>query len=245
MGQVSGMEYERVRRLADQVSEAAATLEGGRSALGDGPGTGFSLPNPFGEDSFVQLSTPFGNTQSARTCQAVYHEAQAAGGTATERLGAVLTADVERLGQVITCFQETDHESADQICAAGGDSLNVYSTHVHSHGSSDDDFVRAGQIDRLRDEIEGPAVIGADLNAEPDDDNRSSEAIADFEDHGYDVHSGGVDDSGEVVGTSSSGRFIDHVITSPTITVGGQPQLVDGGPSDHEGQRLDITVPDW
>ncbi|MQA86820.1 MAG: hypothetical protein GEV03_19860 [Streptosporangiales bacterium] len=249
MGQISTyMDYERVRRLADQVTQAASTLRGGRNALGQGPGVGASVPNPFGDDPFIALGTAFGNTDNARSCQAAYHQVQGAGDTATERLGAVLDSDVERLGQVITCFQQTDHDAADRICAAGSRGMDVLSAHVHSHGSGsadNDDLVRSGQIDRLGDAVDRPTVIGADLNAEASDGNKSAEEINEFEERGFDVHSGGVDEDGEVVGTSAAGKRVDYVVTSPTIRTTGPPQLVDGGPSDHDGQRADIVVPDW
>lgn len=232
------MEYEQVERLAIDVTDAADELGKGRDGLSQAPSVGVALPIPFGDDPVVVTAAALGNTDSARNCLTALHRAQSAAGTATERLVTVLTDDAERLRQAVTAFQQTDHESADRLFAASRDGMNVYSAHVHSDGSNDDDYVRADQIDRLRESVDGPAVVGADLNAELSDGNQSADAVARFGDDGFEVN------AGEVGGTSSSGRSIDYVMPSAGVSV-TNPREVDGGPSDHDGQRVDVTIPRW
>lgn len=232
------MEYEQVGWLADQVAAAATGLSGGGTDLSAAPGLAISIPLPLVADPVIATAPAFGNTDAAHDCLSAYHHALGAADDAVTRLGAVLDTDVQRLGAAVTTFQQMDHAAADRVFSAAGQGVNVYSAHLHSDGSNDDDFVRAGQIDRLRQAIDGPALLGADLNAELDDGNLSSAAVARFGDDGFDVN------AGEVGGTSHSGRSIDYVMPVDGITA-GNPTLVDGGTSDHDGQRVDVAIPNW
>jgi hypothetical protein len=216
------MEYSQVERLAEAVAEAADELTTGGRPLADDRVSAAAL----------------GNTDSANDCLTALRRAQSTARTATRRLVTVLDDDADRLRQAVVAFQQTDHETADQMFAASRDGINVYSAHVHSDGSNDDDFVRADQIDRLRESVDGPAVIGADLNAELDDGNMSADAVARFGDDGFDVN------AGEVGGTSSTGRSIDYVMPSSGVSASNATE-VDGATSDHNGQRVDVTIPRW
>jgi hypothetical protein len=229
------MDYDEVGWLASRVREAAATLQGGHAALAGSAGTYTTVPVPG-----VPAVNAFGNTPTAGSVSAAYSRAKSAGSTATEGMIGVLQDDVARLDEVIRTFQETDHASADRISAAAGDgSLSVYSGHVHSDGSNNNDLVRAGQIEQMQETFnQSPGVIGADFNAEVGDGNLSSGAIQGFEDDGHTI--GG----GEVGGTSHSGRSIDYVVTAPGVSPSGA-ELVDGATSDHDGQRVDLTVTRW
>lgn len=235
---VTYMDYERVGTLAARVAEAAAAVADGQQAVGGSPSTYRRIPA-----AHVPPWNAFGNTPTAAALAGTYARTRHAASTAAGNLTLVLDQDVSRLREVIRCFQETDHETADRLCAAAGQgTLTVYSAHVHSHGSDDataDDIIRAGQIGVLADRFNArPGVLGADLNVEADQDNRSAQAVRDFVDDGH------VIDAGEVGGTSSGGRSIDYVITSPAIDA-ANPQRVEGDPSDHDGQRVDLTIPRW
>lgn len=262
MGDRASMEYERVRRLAGQVAEAAGTLEDGRAALAEASGGGFNLPDlpgmPGGDVLTAQL---FGNTDNARACQSAHLEAKSAGATAAQHLGTALSADEGRLQQVISTFQQMDHESADRIAAAAGDSLNVYTTHVHSHSRGElgeDDQERADQINTAVDalaENPGPTVFTGDLNIDYDSDQvrgdveerqtESSAAVRRLEEEL------GFENAGDAAGPTSSygeGDQIDYVFTSPDL-VPGTAQKVEGDPegnedlSDHDGIAVDIEIP--
>jgi hypothetical protein len=232
---VTLMDYDEVGWLATRVKEAAATLQGGHSALAGSPGTHQSVPVPSVPDM-----NAFGNTPVAGSVSSAYSRTKSAAATAAEGLTSVLQDDVARLDEVKRTFQETDHASADQISAAAGrGNLSVYSAHVHSDGSNNNDLVRAGQIEQMQETFnQSPGVIGADFNAEVGDGNLSSGAIQGFEDDGHTI------DGGEVGGTSHSGRSIDYVVTAPGVSPSGA-ELVDGATSDHDGQRVDLTVSRW
>lgn len=257
MGDGASMEYERVRRLAGEIAEAADTLEDGRAALADASGGGFSLPNL----PDVLTSRLFGNTDNARACQTAHLEAKSTGATAAQHLGTALSADEGRLQQVISTFQQMDHESADRITAAAGDNLNVFTTHVHSPSRGElgeDDEERADQINTAVDalaESPGPTVFTGDLNIDYDStqerggveerDTESAAAVERLEDELE------FDNAGDAAGPTSNygeGDQIDYVFTSPDL-VPGTAQKVEGDPegnrdlSDHDGIAVDLEIP--
>lgn len=239
------MEYDRVRWLRARTVAAAA----GMSTAADSR----DLPGPSLLAPAQVPASAFGNTGGGRFCHTTWQDVLDQVTAANGNLRRALEDDADRLNQVISCFQDRDHESADQLqAAAGAGTLSVFSAHLHSGGGEENDMVRAGQTRRLEETFsDNPGVLGADLNAEVTDGNRSADAILDFKDAGYEI------DSGEVGGTTSDGRSIDYVITAPGVTPGGvtpgnpagiphgNPARVEGDPSDHDGQRVDLTVPRW
>jgi len=240
------MDFDKVTALTNSVSEADVSLNRARHVL-----------KGILNDSFVYAPgfSAFGSTPAASSLSSLYRTVARAGNAAAGRLGTVLYEDVLRLKEVKRCFQKLDDEMADRICAnASGQTLNIYSGHVHSSGSeaidSDsmddstaDDYVRAGQISELKRVFnERPGVIGGDFNVEADAGSRSAEALSGFEDDGHRIDSGRLNDS--LGGTSASHMRIDYVITAPGIGA-ENPQRVDGGSSDHDGVRVDLTVPRW
>ncbi|MEQ4301091.1 hypothetical protein ABNF97_06820 [Plantactinospora sp. B6F1] len=232
------MDYGQVEALALQVGAAAEELSGGGAGLGATPEIGVAMPLPFGHGPVFATAPAFGNTDSAGDCLSEFHRLHALAGSTLSGLTQVLDEDVVRLGEAVATFRQMDHAAADRMFAASGQSMSLYSAHVHSDGSNDDDLVRAGQIERLRESIDGPAILGADLNTELDNDNQSAAAVAAYGDHGFEV------EAGEVGGTSHSGRSIDYVMPTDGVSV-ENPTRVDGGPSDHDGQRVDVTIPRW
>ncbi|MGH3930324.1 MAG: endonuclease/exonuclease/phosphatase family protein [Pseudonocardiaceae bacterium] len=240
----------------------ADTLEERRVTLAATPDGGFTLPGPFPGGGFP-VSLLFGNTDDARACHSAYLEASSVGVTAAQRLGATLSSDEGRLHQVISCFQQTDHDAADQICAAAGDTLNVFTTHVHSGSRGElggDDDERADQINTAVDalaENPGPTVFTGDLNIDYDSsrerdgvlerNTESAAAVARLEDEL------GFANAGDAAGPTSNygeGDQIDYVFTSPDLTPDSDnAQKVEGDPegnqdlSDHDGIAVDIDIP--
>ncbi|WP_433514914.1 endonuclease/exonuclease/phosphatase family protein [Nonomuraea sp. CA-143628] len=246
MGDEAGMKYDRVGTIADGVLKAVDDVAEGSKKLGEALSPVTYVPVPS-----VPGFNAFGNTSKAVSCGSDYADTLTAAADASELLGALLDRDEKRLRKVIQIFRTTDHEEADRICANSAKSLDVYSAHVHSHGlHGNDETVRAMQIDKLHDSIDGPSVIGADLNAITEDGQTDwkmagPQSIASFAQEGYTVYSGASTPDGAIAGTSPTGTRIDHVIGSPSVEFGGRPQLVDGGSSDHDGQKVDLIIPDW
>ncbi|GGO62713.1 hypothetical protein GCM10012289_08020 [Nonomuraea cavernae] len=249
------MYYEEVGALATSVTQANSALAKAGDALTK------ASDNPIASRSqYFPGFNAFGNTPAAKEMSGLFGSVKEAGGTAADHLRMVLDEDVIRLRDVIRSFKETDHEEADRINATlGRQTLSVYSTHVHSTGSEEvrppvlhgeenpgndaaaDDHVRAGQIDKFHQLFnKSPGVVGGDFNVESNAGDRSAEAMKGFEEDGHRIDAGRLNDGG----TSGGGRHIDYVITAPGI-VAQNPERVDGGSSDHDGQRVDITVPRW
>ncbi|WP_346152645.1 endonuclease/exonuclease/phosphatase family protein [Nonomuraea recticatena] len=247
MGAEASMNFDAVGRLAGKVGEARKAVEQGRTALAGGPGAVTYVPVPS-----VPGSNAFGDTSRATSAGSAHADLQASAENLAEILIGVLHSDESRLRKVIKAFKELDDEIADRLFARASKGFDVYSAHVHSHGLHEyDDFVRTGQIDRLHEAMNrGPSLLGGDLNVvthhgDNPKNTSSGDAIHDFTKEGYTVYSGAVNEDGKVVGTSPSGTRIDHVAGSPAFTVNGQPVLVDGATSDHDGQQVDVEIPNW
>jgi hypothetical protein len=203
----------------------------------------------------------FGNTPSAIACYSAFCDAKEAAKTAYDNLVAALAADTARLGQVITLFQQTDEATADHMVAAGPQTLTVMSGHVHSGNTLADDYIRGEQLRTMAGHaagVTGPAVIGFDGNennganfgslrgdtlgglptSAHDEDNYSARSLAGFGDIGYTdlAPHGPTSNDGE-------GQQIDHIRASGPA--GGNARVVDGGPSDHHGQTVDVTLAEW
>lgn len=247
MGAEAGMKFSSVGDLADQIDEARKAVNEGRTALAAGPGAVTYVPVPS-----VPGTNAFGNTGKATAAGSGHADLQAAADGLAEILAGVLNSDEARLRKVIKAFKELDDELADRLFANASKSFDVYSAHVHSHGLHEyDDFVRTGQIDQLHGAMNrGPSLLGADLNAvtnhgDNTKNTSSGAAIHSFKEEGYTVYSGAVNEDGKVVGTSPSGTRIDHVAGSPAFTMSGPPVLFDGATSDHDGQQVDVEIPNW
>ncbi|MEO3875784.1 hypothetical protein ABGB18_43975 [Nonomuraea sp. B12E4] len=247
MGTEAGMKFGPVGDLAAQVDEARTAMDQGRSALSDGPDA-----VPYVPTGVAPGSNAFGDTSNATAAGSAHADTKAAADKLAEVFTGVLGSDGERLRRVIQAFKDLDDELADRLFAGASQGFDVYSAHVHSHGAHEyDDYIRTGQIDRLHEAMNGgPSIMGGDLNVVTENgdntkDNSSGAAIQSFTEEGYTVYSGAVNGDGDVVGTSPSQTRIDHVAGSPAFIMDEQPLLVDGATSDHDGQVLDVQVPDW
>jgi hypothetical protein len=250
MGEEINADLERMRWLVGRLEEAAETLYGGRSS--DAPDWVFQgWPVP---------ESAFGNVAGAQECHEAWTKAQDEAGGSSKNLWKVINSDVARLAQVVTAFQQTDDEVADRICAQGK-TITFLSAHTHSGSGLEDDYVRGDQNYRLVDiasDILTPGFVGADLNEQLGDDfgdlhgdradglsdprrredNYSSQAIGNFDEHGY-------ADVGPAGPTSNEGegQRIDHMRSRGLVVE--DARVVDGGPSDHQAQAAEVTTPWW
>lgn len=230
------MNYGRVSWLAGQVDGAANALTGARQNLA-------------GTDPLVAKA--FGNLAGSASCHASFVAFVTGTVTGSGHLATTLGADADKITKIIGVFQRTDAESADELCAATRNTLNVYTTHVHSEGpferGSPGDVERARQITMAADHMgrqPGSTIFTGDLNEKVDGNvnTQSSDAIRQIRDRlGYDDTGAGAPNGGKtsVNGTS---RRIDYVFTSPDL-VGGDGRVVDGGTSDHHGIVTDVGIP--
>ncbi|WP_203990157.1 hypothetical protein [Virgisporangium aurantiacum] len=233
-------------RLSAEVAAAGDTMAGGQTTAGS--------VDP------VEGAT-FGNTPGAIACYSAFCDAKETAKTAYDNLVSALAADTARLDQVITLFQQTDEATADSMVAAGPQSLTVMSGHVHSGNKLADDYLRGEQLRTMAGHastVTGPALLGFDGNENTganfgslredtrtglpagatDDDNYSARALTGFGEIGYTdlAPTGATSNDGE-------GQQIDHIRASGLA--GTNARVVDGGPSDHQGQTVDVTVAEW
>lgn len=231
------MDYAQVSWLMCQLNTAAAELP----TL---PTTGYPSPPPYS----IFDASAFGNTLGAAECHASWQTLSFTAKAAGSHLQQTLQADWERLEEVLTVFQQLDHEEADEISSSGGP-LTVVSYHVHHNpdqlsGESNDDL-RARQIGEVVDYaagVDGPAITGGDNNTTLVPDEQRS-----YDDDAVDALSGygeeGFTDVGEVGPTFGGERTIDHIHARGVAA--DEPAFVDGGPSDHDGQTATYLITGW
>ncbi|HZM82750.1 MAG TPA: hypothetical protein VFC19_44100 [Candidatus Limnocylindrales bacterium] len=245
MGDEVNADLERMRWLARQIDDAAAGLYDGSGAVPEWVFEGWPV-----------AESALGNSTGASAFHKAWEATKNQLGAASRNLWQVLGSDVARLEQVVRTFDLTDADTADRVCAAGKQ-ITFMSAHVHSGGGVEDDFVRGDQIHEvvdIADEFQTPGFVGADLNEQlgdtygdlrgnqPDswagDENYSSEAISSFDDRGY-------TDVGPSAPTSNEGegQRIDHMRSRGLVVT--DARVVDGGPSDHQAQAAEVTVPWW
>jgi hypothetical protein len=232
------MDTERVAWLKDRVAEAASSFD--------------ETVNEPATYTPVDRSA-FGNTPRAPECRDAWDQLVGKVLAATNNLHLALRTDVDRLGQVIDSFARLDDEEADRLNAAGS-RMTVISSHAHNDSRNFpgpiNDALRARQLDRLVDyaaDVAGPVVVGSDDNVSLVEDEQSSnpfdpgydrlgpEALERYQDEGF-------EEVGDVGGTIG-GESIDHIHARGVEP--GEATLVDGGPSDHDGQAVTHTVPPW
>lgn len=226
-----GMNYDRVSWLADQVGLAATALDGARLGLDSAPSLG------------LWLTSAFGNTANATNCMLTYTVTKGSGATAAANLTSTLSTDVARMRQVIEVFRATDHEAADEICAAGSGTLSVFSAHLESGTNDEADALRAEQVENLSGTITdapGQVTVGMDANMDYQPDGRRSddvrgpaELIEMRLDHDL-VDVGDADGAQEQREDDTDDRDIDHVFTSDTVTA-TEPVSI---PADSVGGEL-------
>jgi endonuclease/exonuclease/phosphatase (EEP) superfamily protein YafD len=229
------VDHEQIEWLAGQVDAATTTLGDGSTAVAQAPSLAISA---------------FGDIDGAQPCQSAYVAMAERGVAAAELMVAVLAFDSARLRQVSAAWRDTDNEAAVNLhVASGRPTLDVFSAHVHSGGGNTDDFIRGSQIDRLADaadNVSGPAVVSVDANVSLDPAERGDHDDSATAALGRFPGELGFEDAGNVGPTSQEGEGerIDYVFTSPGIET-GEPEPVSGGPSDHDGQSVEIQRPWW
>ena len=226
-------DYAQIEWLIGQVDTATTTLNDGSTAVHHAP--------------FLTVSN-FGDTDGAQPCQSSYLAMAERGAAAAGLLVDVLTSDSDRLHQVLAAYQDTDGTVSTNMHLAAP-TLDVFSAHVHSGNGPADDYIRGGHIDRLveaADGVTGPAVVDLDANVSLDAEERGDHdglAIGALRRFGNEL---GFEDAGDVGPTSQDGEGerLDYVFTSPGIET-DDAVPVQGGPSDHDGQYVDIELPRW
>jgi hypothetical protein len=224
------VEYDRVEWLAGQVAVAADTLDSARVELA---GAAYVPNAAFG-----------GDAECGRNYRALERKAIAAARAMVQ----ALESDLEKMRRMVATYEATDQETADRLFSAAGTTLDVFSAHVHSHDGGltpeQDQAIRAAQINELIDvtgQVNGPAVVGADLNTERGGDGASSQAVEGFETElNYTNYAEGLPPTG-----SDGTREIDYVFGGPQNAVTDSSFVGTDGLSDHEGQKVEMEVPRW
>lgn len=218
------IDVDRVGWLIDQVGVAANAIHGTRGAS-----------DPTGTVS----AGAFGNTMSGSFCHSAWQDTATEAATACGYLRDTLGSDYSRLGAVLHTFQQMDDEAADEICAAGlrSNALDVFNTHLDSKsGERREDQAREA-VNVIEPSLT-PTIFAGDFNTEtpPEVDRLTGQGWVDAS----------LDADGQPIPTSSHDNAIDKIYASPGVAVEGPAEEISGGPSDHDGIVVELSVaPPW
>lgn len=243
------VEITELRELLKEVRRAQSSLDhgvqlfgGGRAAMPSslrvGTGSPFPAEIPMGD------RTPFGNTGAGKDLARTHTHAFGSGERTLDAFANTVDADAERMELAILLYRSMDAGNAENLLRQNRSSLDVLSTHltVDSDGHEQD---QVGQINRLLGIAGGPTdgntIIGGDFNTNRDRDYPGAHAIGGFTGQGFDPDAGRIDDG--LGGTSASHLPIDYVMPRGVAT--SDAERWDRDFSDHDGQRVDVTLPAW
>ncbi|MEV6275076.1 hypothetical protein [Nocardia sp. NPDC051832] len=236
----------RLQWLWTEIERAHSALVHGLSIL-DGAPTTTSLADQL---LFKANSTPFGNTPGGLACRAAHTEAHGAAKNTLKAFGGTVDGDVERLKLAVGLYLTMDDANAEKFLLSNGNMLDFLSAHLSNLGENNKHSGdQAAQIAKLRGLVSGlengNVVVSGDFNAKADGDKPSAPEIQNFGPHGFDTDADRIYDGpgGAPRGTSESYNEIDHVLPRGVGTT--EAERWDRGESDHDGQRLDITIPAW
>ncbi|MFC9894583.1 endonuclease/exonuclease/phosphatase family protein [Nocardia sp. NPDC127579] len=232
-----------LRKLQTEVVRAHGALVHGVSILNA------TTTAPSGVERLLLGSseTPFGNTGGGKACHAAHSATYTQGTASMSAFAGTVDADAERMKMAIALYLIMEDANAESMLLLKGKTLDFLSAHMSLAG--DNATEQAAQIEKLRglvaDIRDGNVLVGGDLNAAMNGNDPSARAIQRFGWDGYDTHAGTINDgpNGAPKGTSQSYHPIDHVLPRG---VGTAPATRwDRGQSDHDGQRVDVTMPNW
>lgn len=246
----SKVDFDEVRKLATEVRRAQSSLDAGVQGFANAPSP---QPSPPSQTSVIAGSpktwtfpadTTFGNTNAGAACLSAHSQARSTMDAALRAFAKTADSDAERLESALALYRKTDADSADNILAANRNRLDVLTSHLtlNTDGHAQD---QAAQVNRLRglagDVSQGNTVVSGDFNTESTGNSGSAQGIRAFGGQGFDVHGGDINDGKG--GTSASHRRIDHLM--PRGVGASEATRWDRDQSDHDGQVVDLTMPNW
>jgi hypothetical protein len=246
----SKVDFDELGKLTEEVRRAKTSLDAGVQGFGNSPSPQPTAPTrPRVMNGYVLPSynipgpTPFGNTSAGESCLGQHAYARSAMDSTLKTFANTIESDYERLRTAMALYRKVDAEQADNMLAINRNQLDVLTTHLTTPEGQENN--QAAQIKQLRDLVGGPAngstVVTGDFNAGSAGNSASAGQIRDFNGQGFDVNGGQINDGRG--GTSLTNKPIDHLMPRG---VGSSPATRwDRHPSDHDGQAVDLTMPNW
>jgi hypothetical protein len=251
----SKVDFNELQGLITQVRRAQSSLDAGVQGFSGAPAPGptpttISLGRvgglPTGQVS-LSPTTTFGNTDAGATCLNAHSQARSTMDSTLQAFAKTVDSDAERLEASMAAYQKMDAESADNLLATNRNQLDILTAHISNPGEFADE--QAQQIGRLRGLAGGPTagntVVSGDFNSVSEGNSPSSRQIQQFGGQGFDVDAGDIHDGpgGSLRGTSLSHRPIDQLM--PRGVGASEAQRWARAQSDHDGQEVDLTLPNW
>ncbi|GIH08198.1 hypothetical protein Rhe02_62650 [Rhizocola hellebori] len=245
------MDFPEVDKLLGELSRARDAVGGGAKSFGEASETlGWSsyttaIGGSVGSWSIPQPELVFGDTEGGGQCWSAHYECKIVMDTVLPAFANTLDSDIERLKTAVMLFHQTDGENADRMLQAARGGLDVLTAHLSTGANPEGEANRAGQLDKMFGQTGNDAnatLVTGDFNNSPTGvDTPFGKSLNQYGQHGFDVHAGDLHDGQG--GTSASHLPIDYVIPrgvgSTEATRWGRDE------SDHDGQVVDVTIPDW
>lgn len=252
----SKVDLDELQKLATEIRRAQSSLDAGVKGFANAPAASPTPPSVtttiYGVPTqhYLSPSTTFGNTSAGDTCLGEHQQARSAMDSTLKAFAGTIESDAERLAMAKSTYEKVDAEQADRMLAISRNQLDILTTHLSTTGKNAELVgQQAEQINQLRglvgDRSTGNMVVTGDFNAQAQapkpEFEPSAQAIRNFGGNGFDINGGVIDDGRG--GTSKSNLPIDHVMPRGVGAVEAQRWRRDQ--SDHDGQDVDITMPNW
>lgn len=242
---VSKVDLAELAMLAEEVRRAKTSLDAGVQGFSQAPTASPSPPTMTRSIYGVQTRqyvgsapTIFGNTSAGDACLGAHSWARSGMDGTLKAFAGTVESDHGRLEMAWSTYKKNDAEAADRMLEISRNRLDILTTHLSTKNQS-------GQIKELNklvgDPSKGNMIVTGDFNATSTPGTPSGDEIQNFGKKGFDV-GGGVINDGQG-GTSATHRPIDQVMPRG---VGALPaQRWNREQSDHDGQLVDIVLPNW
>ncbi|WP_378733894.1 endonuclease/exonuclease/phosphatase family protein [Nocardia brasiliensis] len=229
------VDFGEMQKLITEVRRAQSSLDAGLKAFSNGAAKPPMEPGH---------TTTFGNTGAGASCLSAHAQASEVMRTVLTAFSGAVESDAGRLAMALVLYRQMDVASADNLLQLNRNALDVFSTHLMVGGAGKD-AQQAAQINRLLGLAGGPSqgntVVAGDFNAQSGGNSPSAQGIRNFAGQGFDVDTGKIYDGRG--GTSQSNLPIDHVL--PRGVGSSEATRWERGESDHDGQVVDLTMPNW
>jgi hypothetical protein len=251
----SKVDFHELQGLINQVRRAQSSLDAGVQGFSGAPAptptpTTISLGRtgglPTGQVS-LSPTTTFGNTDAGATCLNAHSQARSTMDGTLKAFARTVDSDAERLEASMAAYKKMDAESADNLLATNRNQLDILTAHLANGGETAN--LQAAEIAKLRgltgDPTNGNMVVSGDFNAASEGNSPSAQQIQQFGKHGFDVDAGDIHDGpgGSLRGTSLTHKPIDQLM--PRGLGASEAQRWARAQSDHDGQEVDLTLPNW
>lgn len=240
------VDFAELQHLQTEMGRAQSALAHGSKILGGTPVSSSHGHLELSMGHFTwESSSSFGNTMVGQSCEHAHSEAYSGVTAAMGAFSDTVDSDAERLKLAILLYRNMDDDNAEKLLQATRNGFDLFSAHLSLNGDPGKNAAQAAELQKLLglagDPTHGNTIIAGDFNGTFGPEDPNGQRIRDFGSQGFDPYAGQIHDGQG--GTSASHRPIDQIIPRGVGT--SDALRWERGQSDHDGQRVDVTLPAW